>query len=74
MQHAGFLYGLLADFVDGEDDCGQQQRQQVVDDAETEEGRETACGEAVVRCRITTSSTPAPPGTWVSTTATIAIR
>ena len=27
--------------VDGEDDCGQQQRQQVVDDAETEEGRET---------------------------------
>ena len=40
MQHAGFLYGLLADFVDGEDDCGQQQRQQVVDDAETEEGRE----------------------------------
>ena len=40
VQHAGFLYGLLADFVDGEDDCGQQQRQQVVDDAETEEGRE----------------------------------
>lgn len=49
MQHAGFLYGLLADFVDGEDDCGQQQRQQVVDDAETEEGRENGlrrgCGQ-----------------------------
>ncbi|MFR6519534.1 MAG: hypothetical protein ACLUPV_10070 [Bilophila wadsworthia] len=73
MQHAGFLYGLLADFVDGEDDCGQQQRQQVVDDAETEEGRENGLrrGRGQVR---STSSTPAPPGTWVSTTATIAIR
>lgn len=49
VQHAGFLYGLLADFVNGEDDCGQQQRQQVVDDAETEEGRENGlrrgCGQ-----------------------------
>ena len=40
VQHAGFLHGLLADFVDGEDDRSQQQRQQVVNDAEAEEGRE----------------------------------